>query len=147
MISELHTTSSKVLFPLVPTVFRALMNAGQCKLKAQEQVPNGTILQLTDFNVIFKITIEEMRKGGVVFFSPGGSYSRKFIYWFNAHFWTGMAFEKSIRIKDSLFAILYEMVIGYYKNTGTNILLTNEEKQELTTMGIDFINTVARFRK
>ncbi len=147
MISELHTTSSKVLFPLSMTAFYALMDVEQYKLKAQVLTPNTTTLQLTDFKAVFEITIAEMCKNGVVFSSPGASQPRKFIYWFNAHFWGNMAFERNIRIKDSLFSILYEMVIGYYKNTGTNILLTNEEKRALTIMGIDFINTVAGFRK
>jgi hypothetical protein len=54
--------------------------------------------EVNDFKSVFWYTIQKMKESGVNFFSPGGSDGRRFIYWFNSHFWQqdfkAPAFEK-----------------------------------------------------
>lgn len=130
-------------FPLNNNLFEKLITFKKLNLSARSINDDEVKNSVNDFETIFLITIKQMQKQGVEFFSPGGSYKRKFIYWFNAHFWIDIEFEKPLTISKSHFDNLYQQVALNY-NCQINILSIKEDVTitgtcNLTSLGKEFI--------
>lgn len=102
--------------------------------------------EITNFKNIFWYTIQKMKESGVLFYSPGGSYGRRFIYWFNSHFWEEdfktTAFEK----EEFLFKQSFELVKKYCKIplNLTPDLIADPQSNELLILGGNVLSKLGR---
>ncbi len=87
-----------------------------------------------------------MKERGIQFFSPGGSYGRQFIYWFNSHFWAE-DFKPPIFEKENfLFKEALKLVKKYCKiplNLPSQLVGAPKSTELLVLGG----NTLNRFGK
>ena len=90
-----------------------------------------------DFKSIFWFAIQKMKDSGVEFFSPGGSYGRKFIYWFNSHFWEEDFKTQPFEREEYMFTQALELVKKYC-TIPVNLpqdLMDNPNPAELVILG------------
>ena len=91
-----------------------------------------------------------MVKGGVKFFSPGGSYERRFMFWFNGHFWHNMEFEYDIKIDEKYFKNIYQLAVYNFVLPTIEFAncpsITITESARLTDLGKEFIKTIPPFK-
>ncbi len=101
---------------------------------------------VNDFKSVFRYTIHKMKESGVNFFSPGGSHGRRFVYWFNAHFWQedfkAPAFEK----EDFLFKQALLLVKKYCTIPVTlpADLLAYPQSNELIVLGGNALSNLGK---
>jgi len=93
--------------------------------------------ETNNFKEIFWDTIQKMKESGIQFFSPGGSYGRRFIYWFNSHFWAEDFKKTSFENEDFLFEEALKLVKKYCKIplNLTEQLIVEPRSNELLVLG------------
>ncbi|MBA3673539.1 MAG: hypothetical protein H0W75_01035 [Chitinophagaceae bacterium] len=93
--------------------------------------------EVNDFKAIFWATIQKMKESGIQFFSPGGSYGRQFIYWFNSHFWAEDFKQPTFEKEDFLFKEALKLVKKYCKIPLTlpEYLIAEPKTNELLVLG------------
>lgn len=93
--------------------------------------------ETNDFKAIFWYAIQKMKKNGVQFFSPGGSYGRQFSYWFNSHFWAEDFKQPTFEKEEFLFNEALKLVKKYCKISLTlpEALIAEAKSNELLVLG------------
>jgi len=145
----------KFLFPLNLPLFDELMTVKRYQLKATCTDDKGDISQITDFRALFYFIVGSMKKGGVTFFSPGGSPQRRFLYWYNAHYWTNMNFEVKVAVRSHHEGLLHSMVRQFFHSDELKITevaidqvgtLRIEQGNRLSALGQEFLLKLKPFK-
>lgn len=80
----MHNKYTIQLSKLIPTPWLFPLN----KEGLNQLLSNNPRTERNDFKTLYLFALATMKVAGVVFSSPGASEGRRFIYWFNSHFWT-----------------------------------------------------------
>jgi len=80
------------------------------KKELEELLSENPRTSKNDFKTLYLFVIAKMKEAGVTFSSPGASKGRRFLYWFNSHFWSesfdAMKFERD----DFAFKEIYSLL-------------------------------------
>jgi hypothetical protein len=63
-----------------------------------------------DFKTLYLFAIATMKVAGVVFSSPGASEGRRFIFWFNSHFWAEDSKAPKFEREDFIFKEVFSLL-------------------------------------
>ncbi len=102
--------------------------------------------ETNDFKAVFWFAIKKMKESGVQFFSPGGSYGRKFIYWFNSHFWAEDFKQPTFEKEEFLFKEALKLVKKYCKISLTlpERLIAEPRSNELLVLGGNALSNLGK---
>lgn len=102
--------------------------------------------EVNDFRSVFWYIIQKMKESGVPFFSPGGSYDRRFAGWFNSHFWEGNLKVNAFEKEEHLFKESYQLVKKYSK-ISLNLkaeLIEDPKSNELIILGGNVLSSLGK---
>lgn len=89
-----------------------------------------------------------MTESGVQFFSPGGSYGRRFVYWFNSHFWAEDFKQPIFEREDFIFREALKLIKKYCKiplNLPEHLITEPKTNELLVSGGNALSNTGKEF--
>jgi len=101
-------------FPLTHSMFDKLVCLKRFPLQAASYKDKADYLQIFHFRELFRYTIFLMENDGVIFFSPGGSPRRRFMIWFNEHYWNVYQKSYPIDVNPERLHSFNSMVLNFY---------------------------------
>lgn len=124
-------------FPIDVKMFEFLRTVPSYKLRGHRINEDGSKEFATDFNIIYWMVISKMEEQGVQFFSPGGSYKRRFINWFYNLFWGNM--KSKVHIEEKWINKLCDLVVNNLK-----IPVKFDACEEVTITGSSKLNQLGK---